>query len=268
MSTFYNPKDTSFNPIAMNSGTELFSQFLHGLILMRKPQRILEYGAGYTTSQLIKTLEKLREEHQSFQRIVQKYLEDIRAQIDTTDVVSMHNANIVAKVLRKEHYHYNLHHFLADYNPQYIIIEDAGTEYYLKELQRLVAQTTINVEVKYIKFTAHQEDEGSPPFDLIINDSDEYFEFYVKYWDRLSVGGCLIFHQCYENFRKEHDMIISDLKSKNAEFTFFNLQEPDKHMQNGCFIYQKVDLNFPKNERDCLDENVGVLLEYIRDHPK
>jgi hypothetical protein len=265
MSIFYDSSQTSFNPVAMNSGTELFAQFLHGLILMRKPQRILEYGAGYTTSQILRSLEKLREEHRGLQKIVQGYLAQIRAAMDPKDVVSMHNANIVSRILQKQHYHYNLQHFLEDYEPDYVIIEDAGTEYYLKELKRLVAETTIKVQLKFLKYT-ELEDKGM--FDLIINDSDDYFDFCVKYWDQLSEGGSLIYHQCYENFRKDHDQIMEYLKSKGAQFTFFNIQEPNKHMQNGCFVYQKLDLNSTKNTKDCLDENVGALLEYIRDHPE
>jgi hypothetical protein len=266
-STFYNQEDTSFNPVAMNSGTELLAKFLHGLIAMRSPRRILEYGAGYTTSQLIKSLETIREEHRSLQRIVKRYIEEIRSKIDPSDVMSMKNANIVANILRKEHYHYNLQNFLVDYEPDYVIIEDAGTEYYLKELKRLIAQSSLKIQVHFMKFTEHHEDSSVPGFDLIVNDSDEYYNFYVKYWDRLAVGGYLIFHQCYENFRAEHDLIIADLKARKADFTFINLQEPNKHMQNGCFVYQKVDLNSPKNAKGCSDDNVEALLGYIRDHP-
>lgn len=248
----------------MNSGTELFGQFLHGLIVMRKPKRILEYGAGYTTSQLIRALEQTRSEHRVFQEIVNGYVAQIRAVVDLSDVVNMANANLAYRILKKEHYHLNLAHFLVDYEPDYVILEDSGTEYYLKELERLISSTTLKINLKRKKFT---DDDDKGEFDLIINDSDDYFDFYRRYWDQLSLGGSLIFHQCYENFRKEHDQIMADLKLRNENFTFFNIQEPHKHMQNGCFIYQKLDLDCARNTRDCLDENVGDLLAYIRDHP-
>jgi predicted O-methyltransferase YrrM len=264
LTTFYNPAETAFNPVAMSSGTELFAQYLHGLLLMLKPRRILEFGAGYTTSQLLKSLEALRREHKLLQGVVQDYVKQIRKAVDMTDVISMKNANIVHNILRKEHYHYNLCKFLVDYEPEYLILEDGGTEYYLKELNRLVAASPVKTKIHYCKLK-ELNDPGQ--FDLLLNDADEYFEFYQQFWDQLAEGGFMIFHQCYENFKKDHTMIMDDMKARGRQFTFMNLQERDKHMQNGCVIYQKVDLVSERNEQDCMDINVSGLLMYIKENP-
>tara|TARA_B100000676_G_scaffold53280_1_gene52478 strand:+ start:639 stop:2186 length:1548 start_codon:yes stop_codon:yes gene_type:complete len=203
---FNKPRPTEY-PIFYREGmgTESVGNFLRAMILMLRPEKILEIGAGYTTPFLLEGM--------------------------------VNNYRVYDDGNLSEYYFKNY-----KYEPKLVIIDDMSLGELTKQpgmIEIINSDYTDFIEGNF-QGQAPELERIYKGFDFVWFDcggETEYRNFIDEYWDLCTSH--IFFHYTYSNGSPNnlHDLIMNSAKGK---LSFFDIVEPHKSKQGSITIVKKV----------------------------
>lgn len=178
------------------TGTEIMAPILYYFIRSIRPQRLLEYGMGYSTFFILKALaDNVAAFKKEKQRLIKKKY---------NEKLTISKENFYSFFFDKEAAFLNSEFYINDYQPKLICFEKLPAEH---SYTTSIIQTIKALKLDNYLYIIHgnpctQSDEipaSLLPLDFIWNDDDSYYKFFKTYWGLMNNhNSYLLYHSTEE----------------------------------------------------------------------
>lgn len=280
---FFAIAQAHFNPYTQFSGTEHVGPLLYSLARMTRPRSVVEYGSGYSTLFILQALaDNLADAAEERRQLIDKtrriLLADAGNQImrglrAATDFQSLEESQAAEAQRWFESggiaCGVNPQFYLEPYSPRLFSIEQQpATDPYVQTMSqavRMLGHQELFTHLCGTHFKPALAEVPATPIDWAWNDVNDYYDFFVTFWERLNpAGGLLIFH----NVPSDMDWLaaVHRMKQERAaddDLEVLILEEPHKFCQNGCAILRRTSGYRPRFFRDLKPADIVTDLERL-----